>query len=571
MLLPLTLTPGVRALTRNADDDGAPTAHATNMRIGPLAALVAHALAACIPFSQPESSAPPPSQPASTAATEPLVAGRVYSVEVSPGMIGLESDGRTLVTTSDGSRGLPSRVLTAYPSSGVWRVASESDAHVRQFAVRGHWLALIEYRETGEGGFSEDVVLVDLRTGRRQTIDQYRMSAATYRGGGGAPRRPVGRVILGEGAIAWTRLIEQPAGHILGELRLQRIGDVDSRPLHRSAEWVAPETIAAGRLLYITKGANQDELHLLEIEHRKDTVVAQSAFFFDAALSGRWLLYSHAPHSADRAGPSAVVLRDLDSGNERVVAEGGGRECRETSLNARFAAWICRSGGPASVLAAFELGAQAVRDVVRVVQAGALALELRAVPEGLQWIEVRDGKRFVRTLHFEDTPKIEARDRLRVCVDVASLDPSARPALAVRARQAFALLQSEPIYARAGFSGAPFVVDERCPSPPVLLESGERDPKMGGNPLAVPRVEEPSVYQLFAYLVPAPEVNRMFGPSPLRWHRYPHENVCVPWPGHGQECLEVTTEVYVTPEEAADVERLRERLAEALGLRQPPY
>jgi hypothetical protein len=535
--------------------------------------LVAVALTACftLPWPDRERVVLPPSPPESSPATEVLVPGVVSSVELSPDMVGLESDGRTLVTTQLRQQ-RPAAVLSASAKTGNWRIASESDGHVRQLSVYGHWLALIESHDTGNGGFKEDVVLVDLRTGRREAVDSYSMSPATYRGGGAALRRPVGLVVVGENVVAWTRLIEEPIGKVIGELRFKRIGDWDSVPVNRSDKWLTPVSIDSEKLIYVAAASGYDEVHVYRIAEREDAVVAKAPVIFDAAVSDRWLLYAGGDSSGERAeqsGPTTVALYDMGSGREVPIENARGRSCGRPSLNARFATASCRASHPSTAPTAFDRSTETSREIVRVVQQPVQVDALRAVDDGLQWIESTGTKRYVRTLRFEGAPEVAERDRLRVCVEVARLDPSLRRHSVETARQAMTMLQTEPLYIRAGYASVPFVVDEGCPSASVLLESGQVHPKRGGDPFAVPRVERPSPYRLFAYLAPETEVSRMFGDR--LWPQHAHEHVCVPWPGHGHECTEVTTEVYITPAEASSVELVRERLAAALGLRQPPY
>jgi hypothetical protein len=342
-------------------------------------------------------------------------------------------------------------------------------------------------------------------------------------------------------------------------------------PLQRSDKWLTPISIDPGRVVYVTAALGYDEVHVYRIAERHDAVVAKAPIIFEAAVSDRWLVYAGADTSGERAeqsGPTTVALYDMGSGRERPIENARGVSCSRPSLNARFATASCRAS-LSTPLTAFERSTETTREIVRVVQQPVQLEALRAVSDGLQWIESTGTKRYVRTLRFEGAAEVADRDRLRVCVDVARLDPSLRRQFAETARQALTMLQNEPLYLRAGYGAVPFVLDEGCPSSPVLLDSGDVHPKMGGNPFAVPRLEDPSPYQLFAYLVPESERARMFGP--LLWPRHPHENVCVPWPGHGEECLEVTAEVYVTPAEITETERLRERLAQALALRQPPY
>src|SRR5205814_3715746 len=101
---------------------------------------------------------------------------------------------------------------------------------------------------------------------------------ATYRGGGGAPRRPAGSIVIGPDRAAWTRLIEGPGGSVTGELRVARLVDPErSTPIASSMEWVAPLAVDDHRLLYVLGGKADDQLHVRDLDTDADRVVVTGA------------------------------------------------------------------------------------------------------------------------------------------------------------------------------------------------------------------------------------------------------------------------------------------------------
>lgn len=147
------------------------------------------------------------------------------------------------------------------------------------------------------------------------------------------------------------------------------------------------------------------------------------------------------------------------------------------------------------------------------------------------------------------------RDRLALCTQPVS---GAR-ATAAQARTAVAgALATTPEVARLA-PGA--VVEAGCPTTPYLLRPGARAPvgRPSGDP-TMTRVDQPSKYRVFVFVLPQPEIDRLFGRTSLR--RVAEEYLC-----EGDSCAEVTTGVYLSDAELQNGQLIRTRLEEALGPR----
>ncbi len=158
-------------------------------------------------------------------------------------------------------------------------------------------------------------------------------------------------------------------------------------------------------------------------------------------------------------------------------------------------------------------------------------------------------------------PRPGARTRLRLCV--ASVDGSPVPSATLAAITA-ALLNEVPRHPdfasmnRALYGGQAPEVVSGCPGAPTIrAPDWERGAKGGGAPH---RVSRPSDFTGHVYLVSAAEAEHAFGAGFPR--RTAHEMLC-----EGHTCAEVTTAVYLTPDDLAARDRLVLSLTAVVGLK----
>jgi hypothetical protein len=280
-------------------------------------------------------------------------------------MITFAADRGALIafSTKDGPAPYESKIQRADPATKAWRTVYTSDSHFITGQVVAGRAAVIEYREPFQGGgaYSVDVTVVDLSTGTVTKVDGFAMSKATYRGGGGAPRRPNGGIRLGPDRVAWTRLIEGPGGSVTGELRVAPLADPTKVTLiGSSAEWIAAVGVDAHRLVYVTGGKTEDQLHVRDLDTGTDRVVKTGPVgdqqrengipgFNRAAVNGDWAIWT------DRLAPGAQQLHALNlaSGAERTI-DARGPTCGEATVGTRYVTWYC-SGNAFGVLDAATL------------------------------------------------------------------------------------------------------------------------------------------------------------------------------------------------------------------------
>ena len=313
-------------------------------------------------------------------------------------MISFAADRGALIafSTRDAPPPYESKIQRADPATNAWRAIYRSDAHFGAGRVVAGRAALAEYREPYQGGgaYSVDFTVVDLSTGTATAIDRFAMSAATYRGGGGAPRRPAGSIVIGPDRAAWTRLIEGPGGSVTGELRVARLADPGrSMPIASSMEWVAPLAVDGHRLLYALGGKVEDQLHLRDLDTDADRVVATGAVgdiqregaipgFNVARLAGDWAVWL----DGARTGATGTIRGvNVVTGAERTM-DAGGSSCAGPTAGTRYVAWYC-SGGVSRILDAGTL--EPARDVP------ATGAAPEANDDALFWFTVVPGGRTV--------------------------------------------------------------------------------------------------------------------------------------------------------------------------------
>lgn len=160
-----------------------------------------------------------------------------------------------------------------------------------------------------------------------------------------------------------------------------------------------------------------------------------------------------------------------------------------------------------------------------------------------------------------------ARD-LRICVDSVPGGADLQDARVRIERVMRADVLTHPRFRVAGYDPARWSVTVGCPTAPALLASGRAYPKNGGVPGRVAVTAQPSGYRAFVFIVPAGDIDRMFGRLPFRVA--PQEVTCV-----ADSCGEVSTALYVSPATvaASDAPAGRQELAaglvRAIGLEPP--
>ena len=254
-------------------------------------------------------------------------------------------------STRESSAPYESNIWRAEPSSATWRPVYVSDAMFQFEKVADGRMAIVEYREPVQGGgaFSEVVVVTDLVTGAKIEMDRFSLSPATYRGGGGAPRRPVTAVALSSDRAAWTRLVEGPAGAVMGELRLAPITDPRAQQvIASSGEWIQPIGLDSRRLVYILGGKTEDQLRIRDITSGVDTLVGtapvrDTAFFGPpgidrAAVSGDWAVWIDEARVVGETTQAVAV--NLATGERRTL-DPAGTGCDAVTAGSRYFAWSC--------------------------------------------------------------------------------------------------------------------------------------------------------------------------------------------------------------------------------------
>jgi hypothetical protein len=327
----------------------------------------------------------------------------MFSMPTERDMVTFQADGSALIASSSKQTPPPydSKVLRADAPGGPWRSIYESDAMFMVDRVAAGRLGFIEYREQYQGGgaYSETFVVVDLTTGQKSEIDRFALTAATYRGGGSAPRRPVGTMALGIDLVAWTRLVEDPGGTITGELRVASITNpAASQLIASSVVWIRPLAVDGHRLVYVLGGSGADTLHVRDLESGADRVIATGPVgntslgaipgFDFAAVSGDWVVWlENAKSPATTAHAVGLV-----SGEQRAL-DVGGSGCVGPTAGTRYFAWTCSKQStsdpqPLTILDAKTLAP--VKPIPLGTGVGTIAVD-----EGLLWFNVVDSGRTV--------------------------------------------------------------------------------------------------------------------------------------------------------------------------------
>jgi hypothetical protein len=336
--------------------------------------------------------------PSAGATAQLLVRGDLLTLPADPDMITFFAHDRSLIAWTSGNRPSPflDRIQRADPPGGPWRTIFSRDAHFQMQRVNEGQMAIVEYREDGEGAYNETIVMLDLATGAATTIDRYALSKATFRGGGGAPRRPVGQIAFGQQMIAWTHLFERAGGAVEGELRVAPLTDPRAvTVIARSTEWIEPIAVDQRSVAYVLGGRERDEVRIRDLasgEDRKLTTFAaptQVSGRSAPARSGSWIgwLETKPAIAPTRAVPSTVMFQALNiaTGEERSL-DVGGPGCSPLTANAFAFAWSCRStADPPATLQAFDVAKWKLVDIVRPGSVNPFGLQ--AVDGGFVWTD----------------------------------------------------------------------------------------------------------------------------------------------------------------------------------------
>lgn len=339
-------------------------------------------------------------------AAQVLLRGDLFSMSAEPAMISFFADGTSLIALTSGNRPSPylDKIQRADPPGGPWRTIFSDDAGFVLQRVSNGRMALMEYREDGEGAYNGTIVVLDLRTGVATAIDRYFLSKATFRGGGGAPRRPGQEIALGLNTIAWTHLFERAGGSLEGELRVAPLADLRAvTVIARSTEWIAPIAGDERSVTYVLGGTERDEVRVRDLAtgaDRRLTTFASPTQVSERsgpARTGSWVgwLETKPANPPTRAVPSNVTFQALNiaTGEERSV-DAGGASCSQLTANALAFVWSCRSSAVAPpTLQAFAVAQWKFIDVVR--PGWARSSELQAVDGGFLWTDVDGGTRQV--------------------------------------------------------------------------------------------------------------------------------------------------------------------------------
>jgi hypothetical protein len=304
------------------------------------------------PSVSPSTASTASASPSAGPSASPLP-GSTFSMPVEREMIAFFGDRGALVarSTKEGPAPYESKILRAEAPSGPWRSVYQSDASFMLEKVSTGRIAFMEYREQYQGGgaYAENVVVVDLSTGQKTEMDRFSLSTAAYRGGGAAPRRPSGSVVLGPDDAAWTRLVEGAGGSITGVLRIAPLSDPASvQTIASSSEWIAPLGLDSRRLVYVVGGKTEDQLRIREIGSGVDTLVATAPVgdtvvfglpgIDRAAVSGDWAIWID---PAQVVGETTQAVAVNLTTRERRTLDARGSGCSPVTAGLRYFAWSC--------------------------------------------------------------------------------------------------------------------------------------------------------------------------------------------------------------------------------------
>lgn len=156
------------------------------------------------------------------------------------------------------------------------------------------------------------------------------------------------------------------------------------------------------------------------------------------------------------------------------------------------------------------------------------------------------------------------RSDLALCTDVVIGTAGDIPPQQV-AEQVEGVLMNQvrhhPRWHMLGYDQFPIRVEVDCPSEAYLLQPGAQHPIVSGDlpETRVPITDEPSPFRVHLYVVSQEQIQRIFFGTN---HRVaPQEMLC-----EERECFEVTSALYLSPEEVFNQQDLRDGLERVLAL-----
>lgn len=150
------------------------------------------------------------------------------------------------------------------------------------------------------------------------------------------------------------------------------------------------------------------------------------------------------------------------------------------------------------------------------------------------------------------------RPNLKVCVDSKAPEVTSG-ALKAKVDGLLGYVKAHPHFGPSGLAGTAIPqVDVGCPTPPRITEPGF-DPKTGDSDTSGIRVDTPSAYRLYVFVVPGEQFAPLSGGA-RRW--VPQEGYCI-----DQQCSSVSEAVYLTPADVSNAAHVTLQLADAAGLR----
>lgn len=157
------------------------------------------------------------------------------------------------------------------------------------------------------------------------------------------------------------------------------------------------------------------------------------------------------------------------------------------------------------------------------------------------------------------------RSELAFCIDEADLEQDI--SLESLASNVQSLIETQikttPRWSELGYDQFSIKVDVGCPGEPYLLQPGAIHPLLSGSSTSsttsVPMANIPSPYRVHIYVVSQTAVQSLFGEADMR--SSPEEMLCA-----GNVCYEVTSGVYLTPENVNNLQVLRNRIERVLAI-----
>jgi hypothetical protein len=119
--------------------------------------------------------------------------------------------------------------------------------------------------------------------------------------------------------------------------------------------------------------------------------------------------------------------------------------------------------------------------------------------------------------------------------------------------QSLSSLDSHPAWVKSGLSDPEPLVESGCPQPAMFSSLTESGGPLGAKPLDV---AEPSYYKVHVYVLPDDQSERL-----TAFRLTAEEDICV-----GDNCVQVTTGLYLLSSELADSAFVLDNLSKAIGL-----